>query len=71
LWGAALLLAYGLGHSSLLFLAGAMPGAATVMIDRLSRWDAWIPGRRTFAAVMLMAGTWWVAQGMGWNLIPA
>jgi hypothetical protein len=65
LWGAALLLSYGLGHSSLLLLAGAMPSAATGMIERFSRWDAWIPGRRTFAAVMLIAGAWWVAQGLG------
>lgn len=65
LWGAALLLAYGIGHSALLLLAGAMPTAASAMIARFSRWDAWLPGRRTFAAVMLLAGAWWVAQGLG------
>jgi cytochrome c biogenesis protein CcdA len=64
-WGAALLLAYGIGHSALLLLAGAMPSAASAMIARFSRWDAWLPGRRTFAAVMLLAGVWWVAQGLG------
>lgn len=68
LWGAALLLAYGIGHSSLLLLAGAMPSAATVMIERFSRWEAWLPGRRSFAVAMLLAGLWWVALGL--NLIP-
>ncbi|MBA3058790.1 MAG: cytochrome c biogenesis protein CcdA [Gammaproteobacteria bacterium] len=67
-WGAALLLAYGLGHSVLLLLAGAMPSAASAMIARFSRWDAWLPGRRSFAAVMLLAGLWWVAQGLGFQL---
>ena len=64
-WGAALLLAYGLGHSVLLLLAGAMPSAASALIARFSRWDAWLPGRRTFATIMLLAGVWWVAQGLG------
>ncbi len=63
-WGAALLLAYGIGHSALLLLAGAMPSAANAMIARFSRWDAWLPGHRTFAAVMLLAGAWWVIQGL-------
>ncbi|MDO9144359.1 cytochrome c biogenesis CcdA family protein [Rhodoferax sp.] len=71
LWGAALLLAYGIGHSALLLLAGAMPSAASAMIARFSRWDAWLPGRRAFAAVMLLAGAWWVAQGLGFNLTLA
>ncbi|MDP3617451.1 MAG: cytochrome c biogenesis protein CcdA, partial [Rhodoferax sp.] len=68
-WGAALLLAYGLGHSVLLLLAGAMPSAASALIQRFSRWDAWLPGRRTFALVMLLAGLWWVAQGLGLSLV--
>ena len=68
-WGAALLLAYGLGHSFLLLLAGAMPTAATAMVGRFSRWEAWMPGRRTFAAVMLLAGAWWVTQGLGIDLL--
>lgn len=67
-WGAALLLAYGLGHSVLLLLAGAMPSAATALIQHFSSWDAWLPGRRTFAFVMLLAGLWWVAQGLGFPL---
>jgi hypothetical protein len=41
------------------------------MIARFSRWDAWLPGRRTFAAVMLLAGVWWVAQGLGLDIAIA
>ena len=70
-WGATLLLAYGIGHSALLLLAGAMPSAASALIIHFSRWDAWLPGRRTFAAVMLLAGLWWVTQGLGMNLALA
>jgi len=69
MWGAALLLAYGIGHSALLLLAGAMPSAASAMIAQFSRWDAWLPGRRTFATVMLLAGAWWVAQGLGFGVL--
>ena len=67
-WGAALLLAYGIGHSVLLLLAGAMPSAASALIGRFARWDTWLPGRRTFAFVMLLAGLWWVAQGLGFEI---
>lgn len=68
-WGAALLLAYGVGHSALLLVAGAMPSAASAMARRFEPWQAWIPGRRAFAILMLAAGLWWIAQGAG--LIPA
>jgi cytochrome c-type biogenesis protein len=64
LWGGALLLAYGLGHSALLLLAGAVPSAASVLARRFAAIDAWIPGRRVFALVMLAAGLWWIAQGL-------
>jgi len=64
-WGAALLLAYGLGHSALLLVAGAMPSAASAMARRFAPWQAWIPGRRAFALLMLAAGFWWIAQGAG------
>jgi len=64
-WGAALLLAYGIGHSALLLVAGAMPSAASAMARRFTPWQAWIPGRRAFALLMLTAGLWWVAQGAG------
>lgn len=65
LWGAALLLAYGLGHSVLLLLAGAMPSAASTLARRFAPFQAWIPGRRTFALVMFAAGLGWIAQGLG------
>lgn len=64
-WGAALLLAYGLGHSVLLLLAGAMPSMASMLMRRFSRWEAWLPGRRTFALLLLLAGVWWMGQGLG------
>lgn len=70
-WGAALLLAYGLGHSLLLLLAGGMPSAASAMARRFTPFQAWIPGRRTFAFVLLAAGLWWVAQGLNLDqLLP-
>ncbi len=63
-WGAALLVSYGLGHSVLLLLAGAMPSAASALAGRCASVQAWIPGRRTFALVMLAAGLWWIVQGL-------
>jgi len=67
-WGAALLLAYGLGHSALLLVAGAMPSVAAAMARRFAPYQAWIPGRRAFALLMLAAGLWWIAQGLGLDL---
>jgi len=64
-WGAALLLAYGIGHSALLLVAGAMPGAATAMVRRFDAVQGWLPGRRSFAALLAVAGLWWVLQGLG------
>ncbi len=63
-WGAALLLAYGIGHSLLLGVAGAMPGAAAALMRRFSTAAPWLPGRRTFALLLALAGLWWVAQGL-------
>ena len=63
-WGAALLLAYGLGHSVLLLLAGALPATAGTLIRRVGAWQRWLPGRRVFAAVLAAAGAWWIAQGL-------
>ena len=63
-WGAALLLAYGIGHSLVLGVAGAMPGAATALIQRFSTAAPWLPGRRAFALLLALAGLWWVAQGL-------
>lgn len=64
-WGAGMLLAYGIGHSVLLLAAGAMPGAATALIQRFSAAQRWLPGRRSFATLLGAAGVWWVAQGLG------
>jgi cytochrome c biogenesis protein CcdA len=64
LWGAALLLAYGLGHSVLLFIAGGMPAAATALLARLVRVERWLPGRRVFAMLLMAAGAWWLWQGL-------
>lgn len=63
-WGAMLLLAYGVGHSALLLVAGAMPGAATAMMRRFDAVQGWLPGRRSFAALLAVAGLWWVIQGL-------
>jgi cytochrome c biogenesis protein CcdA len=62
-WGLALLLAYGVGHGLLVLVAGAMPAAAQTLLVRARRWDAWFPGRRFFAVVLMLAGAWWVALG--------
>jgi hypothetical protein len=64
-WGAALLLAYGIGHSVLLLAAGAMPASASTLIRRAGSWQAFLPGRRAFALLMTAAGLWWVVQGTG------
>lgn len=62
--GAALLLAYGMGHSLLLLVAGAMPGAATALMRRSADLPAWLPGRRSFATLLALAGAWWMLQGL-------
>lgn len=64
-WGAALLLAYGVGHSALLLAAGAMPVAASALMRRFASLQAWLPGRRSFALLLAAAGAWWVWQGWG------
>jgi len=63
-WGAALLLACGVGHGALLLLAGAMPGATSALMRRFAAAQAWLPGRRSFAALLALAGLWGVAQGL-------
>lgn len=63
LWGTVLLLTYGLGHSTLLLIAGAMPLTATTFIQQVTRWNTYLPGRKTFAFVMFLAGVWWLMQG--------
>lgn len=63
-WGVALLLAYGIGHSLLLGVAGAMPGAAAALMRRFATAAPWLPGRRAFALLLALAGLWWMAQGL-------
>ncbi|WP_234265823.1 cytochrome c biogenesis CcdA family protein [Hydrogenophaga sp. NFH-34] len=66
LWGAALLLAYGIGHSALVLLAGAMPAGASRLIQRATTWQHWLPGRRSFATLLGAAGLYWSAAGLAW-----
>jgi len=63
-WGAALLLAYGIGHSVLLLVAGATPGTASALLRHFAPAQAWLPGRRTFALLLALAGLWCVARGV-------
>lgn len=51
LWGGAVLLAYGLGHSVLLFAAGVVPQQIAARVY-------WLPGQRFFAVVLMLAGAW-------------
>ena len=64
-WGATLLLVYGVGHSVLLLIVGAMPSAAATLIRQAASMQAWLPGRRVFAIILAAAGLWWLAQGAG------
>jgi cytochrome c biogenesis protein CcdA len=60
--GAALLAAYGLGHSALLLVAGALPATAQDLLRRIEPLQAWLPGRRLFGALLVATGGWWVWQ---------
>lgn len=62
--GAALLAAYGLGHSALLLVAGALPATAQALMQRIEPLQRWLPGRRLFAALLVGAGGWWVSQAL-------
>jgi cytochrome c-type biogenesis protein len=64
-WGAALLLAYGVGHGVLLFFAGALPGSAQALLARAEHFERWLPGRRFFALLLIAAGAWWIAAAYG------
>lgn len=64
-WGATLLLVYGVGHSVLLLIVGAIPSAAATLIRQVASMQAWLPGRRVFAIILAVAGLWWLAQGAG------
>jgi cytochrome c-type biogenesis protein len=66
LWlGGAMLLAYGLGHSVLLLVAGIAPVQAQHVISRMDGMKQWLPGRRVFAAVMVLAGGWLAVTNAG------
>lgn len=62
--GAALLGAYGLGHSALLLIAGASPqlAAATARHTQALRW---LPGRQFFGLLVIGSGLWLAAAGLG------
>ena len=62
--GASLLAAYGLGHSALLLVAGPSPTLAAALAKRAGAWARWVPGRRSFGAVVMLAGGWFVAQAL-------
>ncbi len=62
--GGTMLLAYGLGHSVLLLVAGIAPVQAQQLLSRLDGVKHWLPGRRTFAAIMVMAGGWLTISNM-------
>ena len=61
-FGAALLAAYGLGHSLLVLAAGASPSAAQALMTRLNSGARWLPGKRSFALLMVGAGGWLALQ---------
>jgi cytochrome c-type biogenesis protein len=61
-FGAALLAAYGLGHSLLVFAAGASPSATQTLMNWLSDGAPWLPGKRSFAMLMVGAGGWLALQ---------
>lgn len=63
--GGAMLLAYGLGHSVLLLVAGIAPVQAQHLISRLDGVKQWLPGRRVFAGVMVLAGGWLAVANAG------
>lgn len=67
--GGGMLLAYGLGHSVLLLVAGIAPIQAQQLVSRLDGGKQWLPGRRIFAAVMVLAGGWLAASnaGLSWQ----
>lgn len=60
--GALPLVAYAIGHSALLFVAGALPGIAQSAIRRIDSLNGMLPGRRTFATLMALSGIWWMLQ---------
>lgn len=62
--GAALLAAYGVGHSALLLLAGPSPALAASLARRTGAWARWAPGPRSFGSVVMLAGAWLISQAL-------
>ena len=62
--GASLLAAYGVGHSALLLVAGPSPTLAAALANRAGAWARWVPGRRSFGGVVMLAGAWFVVQAL-------
>lgn len=60
--GAVLLAAYGLGHSALLWVAGALPATAMRLAGRMQGVQRWVPVQKLFALLLIPAGGWWVWQ---------
>jgi len=58
LTGALMLLAYAIGRSPLLMLAGLAPQSLNALGSRLGAMDRFLPGHRFFAALMILAGLW-------------
>ncbi|MDP1668794.1 hypothetical protein [Phaeovulum sp.] len=56
--GAAMLLAYGVGRSPLLLVAGLAPQQLGGIKSRLGAIERFVPGRSFFAALMVAAGLW-------------
>ncbi len=53
-----MLLAYGLGHSLLLLVAGFAPTQVQLLMAPLDGLQLWLPGQRIFALITTLAGGW-------------
>lgn len=60
--GALMLLAYAIGRSPLLILAGLAPQSLNALITRLGAIERFLPGHRAFSVLMMGAGLWLVLQ---------
>lgn len=60
--GALMLLAYAIGRSPLLVLAGLVPQSLEAIARRLGPVSRFLPGHRAFSAIMVAAGLWLVLQ---------
>lgn len=52
------------GVALLLLVAGIAPVQAQQLLSRVDGVKHWLPGRRTFAAIMAMAGGWLTISNM-------